>query len=179
MSLELVGGELEVVKKENEWVVEGGMLEIMIGGCWEEMGVKKGVEIGGQGEGWGNEIIEWEGGEFMSGRKKKRDMVDVVEGEYWSRWKGKKGEQIWLEVGEKGKVEGMNVGWKNGERGREQEIESWRGGGELVGVEGGEVSGNEEESIGLKKRGGSEVGMVISNGSGEIGEMKLGEVRKE
>ena len=30
VSLELVGGELEVVKKENEWVVERGMLEIMI-----------------------------------------------------------------------------------------------------------------------------------------------------
>ena len=58
------------------------------------------------------------------------------------------------------------------------EIQISSGGGQFLPVQRGEVTPNQEETIRFNKTGGSDLRILITNGSAEIAEIKLPELRK-
>lgn len=93
--------------------------------------------------------------------------------------KVKKGKYISFELAENAKVDRINVAWKNAETGTHYEIQISSGGGQFLPVQRGEVTPNQEETIRFNKTGGSDLRILITNGSAEISEIKLPELRKE
>lgn len=68
---------------------------------------------------------------------------------------------------------------ENAEAGTHYEIQISSGGGQFLPVQRGEVTPNQEETIRFNKTGGSDLRILITNGSAEIAEIKLPELRKE
>ena len=103
----------------------------------------------------------------------------MVDGDYSTTWKGEKGEYISFELAENAKVDRINVAWKNAEAGARYEIQISSGGGQFLPVQRRKVIPNQEETIRFNKTGGSDLRILITNGSAEIAEIKLPELRKE
>ena len=136
-------------------------------------------EIRAYGQASANEIIESDPRDFISASKNKSHIIHVVDGDYSTTWKGEKGEYISFELAENAKVDRINVAWKNAEAGARYEIQISSGGGQFLPVQRGEVTPNQEETIRFNKTGGSDLRILITNGSAEIAEIKLPELRKE
>ena len=179
VSFQLLPRDFQLLNKDNHWVVEPGMFQIMIGASSEDIRLKKGLEIRAYGQASTNEIIESDPRDFISASKNKSHILHVVDGDYSTTWKGEKGEYISFELAENAKVDRINVAWKNAEAGTHYEIQISSGGGQFLPVQRGEVTPNQEETIRFNKTGGSDLRILITNGSAEIAEIKLPELRKE
>lgn len=112
VSFQLLPRDFQLLNKDNHWVVEPGMFQIMIGASSEDIRLKKGLEIRAYGQASANEIIESDPRDFISASKNKSHILHVVDGDYSTTWKGEKGEYISFELAENAKVDRINVAWK-------------------------------------------------------------------
>ena len=179
VSFQLLPRDFQLLNKDNHWVVEPGMFQIMIGASSEDIRLKKGLEIRAYGQASANETIESDPRDFISASKNKSHIIHVVDGDYSTTWTGDKGEYISFELAENAKVDHVGIAWKNAEAGSRYEIQISSGGGQFLPVQSGEVKPNQEENIQFNKTGGSDLRILITSGSAEIAEIKLPELRKE
>lgn len=69
VSFQLLPRDFQLLNKDNHWVVEPGMFQIMIGASSEDIRLKKGLEIRAYGQASANETIESDPRDFISASK--------------------------------------------------------------------------------------------------------------
>ena len=175
----LVPRDFQLLNKDNHWVIEPGMFNIMIGASSEDIRLKKALEIVAYGQTSSHEETIENRSRFISASKNAWNVPNVIDGDISTSWTGTKGEYISFELDGKKMIDRIGIVWKDASNGAKYEIQLSNGGGQFLPIQSGTVKANQAETVTFTPSGASDIRIVIKEGKAQVAEIKLPELKKE
>ena len=175
----LVPRDFQLLNKDNHWVIEPGMFNIMIGASSEDIRLKKALEIVAYGQTSSHEETIENRSRFISASKNAWNVPNVIDGDISTSWIGTKGEYISFELDGKKMIDRIGIVWKDASDGAKYEIQLSNGGGQFLPIQNGTVKANQAETVTFTPSGASDIRIVIKEGKAQVAEVKLPELKKE
>ena len=175
----LVPRDFQLLNKDNHWVIEPGMFNIMIGASSEDIRLKKALEIVAYGQTSSHEETIENRSRFISASKNAWNVPNVIDGDISTSWTGTKGEYISFELDGKKMIDRIGIVWKDASNGAKYEIQLSNGGGQFLPIQNGTVKANQAETVTFTPSGASDIRIVIKEGKAQVAEIKLPELKKE
>ena len=175
----LVPRDFQLLNKDNHWVIEPGMFNIMIGASSEDIRLKKTLEIVAYGQTSSHEETIENRSRFISASKNAWNVPNVIDGDISTSWTGTKGEYISFELDGKKMIDRIGIVWKDASNGAKYEIQLSNGGGQFLPIQNGTVKANQAETVTFTPSGASDIRIVIKEGKAQVAEIKLPELKKE
>jgi len=169
VSFTLYPGDFELYNIHNEWVIEPGDFEIMIGASSEDIRLKDKLTIAPYGA-------------FVPkasdvGVNESAKMV--LDNNEYTKWNGVAGDFLNIVMNENAQPEKIDIYWKSIEHPAAFEIQLSSGGGQFITVYKGAISETEKYSTYMfKKAVASDLRILLTSGKATISEVKLDNVKK-
>lgn len=161
--------DFELYNVHNEWVVESGDFDIMIGASSEDIRLKDKLTV----VPYGTTIVD---SKDMGANEPVKMVLDNNE---YTEWNGTAGDFLNIVMNENAQPEKIDIYWKSIEHPAAFEIQLSSGGGQFITVYKGTITETEKySSYNFKKAVASDLRILITSGKTTISEVKLDNVKK-
>lgn len=169
VSFVLYPRDFELLNSRNEWVVEQGDFDIMIGASSEDIRLRETLTIAP----YGTVLAETQ---VRSANEPAKMVLDRNE---YTEWNGTAGDYLTIVMNENAQPEEIDIYWKSIEHPAAFEIQLSSGGGQFITVYKGSVAETEKYSTyTFKKAVASDLRILLTSGKATISEIKLDNVKQ-
>ena len=174
VSFKVYPRDLQLLNKDNHWVVEPGTFNIMVGASSTDIRLKDKIEVVAYGS------------PLLAGRNKETESAKVVsstsgqsganvlDGNLSTVWKGKAGDYLTFPLKQDAQTDEIAICWKNQSKDAAFEVQISGGGGQFLSAYKGKVPAKGGFStVSFKGTTASDLRILITAGSAEIVEVKV------
>lgn len=165
--------ELQLLDKDNHWVVEPGTFKLMIGASSEDIKEEKELEV-----------VAYDGtGRWQTGRSSTRNTISsntdethvsaVTDNNPETVWNGGKGDYLSFELKDNSRTDHITVNWGKADAGAHYEVQISDGGGQFVPLIKGIITAGKTQTINFPFTSGSDLRIMILSGRAQIKEIEV------
>ena len=170
--------DFQLLNRFNEWVIEPGLFDIMIGASSENILLRKKLEITTYDK-LRREVEQPNPAQYISASANTSQIKNVIDGKPATAWSGDPGEYLTFQLEAKSVVSQIAITWGKSTPQCQYEIQLSSGGGQFLPVNTGTVKANSQQDITFPANTGSDLRILIKGGKAAVAEVKLKELRKE
>lgn len=174
VSFKVYPRDLQLLNKDNHWVVEPGTFNIMVGASSTDIRLKDKIEV----VAYGSPLLtghekEAESAKVVSSTSGQSG-VNVLDGNLSTVWKGKAGDYLTFPLKQDAQTDEIAICWKNQSKDAAFEVQISGGGGQFLSAYKGKVPAKGGFStVSFKGTTASDLRILITAGSAEIVEVKV------